>query len=71
MEQKIKQDNEIEIGLNIRAIRKSKGIKQTELVGMLQLADMILLSGLRTFRFGLWTGCLMMITPWLSLFPFL
>lgn len=39
MEQKIKQDNEIEIGLNIRAIRKSKGIKQTELVGMLQLTD--------------------------------
>lgn len=35
-EQKIKQD-EIHIGKNIREIRKSKGIGQTELVIMLQL----------------------------------
>lgn len=37
MEQKIKQD-EIRIGQNIRAVRKEKGIGQTELVRMLQLA---------------------------------
>ena len=36
-EQKIKQD-EIHIGKNIREIRKSKGIGQTELVIMLQLS---------------------------------
>ena len=36
--QKIKQD-EIEIGKNIRAIRKQRGLKQTELVGLLQLMD--------------------------------
>lgn len=35
-EQKIKQD-EIRIGENIREIRKSKGIGQKELVGLLQL----------------------------------
>lgn len=35
MEQKIKQD--ICIGANIKAIRKEKGIKQTELVRLLQL----------------------------------
>ena len=34
-EQKIKQD--ICIGANIRAIRKEKGLKQTELVSLLQL----------------------------------
>lgn len=37
MEQKIKQDNG-NIGRNIREIRKSKGIGQTELVRMLDLA---------------------------------
>lgn len=36
--QKIKQDS-IEIGKNIRAIRKQRKIGQTELVGMLQLMD--------------------------------
>ena len=36
-EQKIKQDNAIHIGMNIRRIRKEQGIGQTELVGMLQL----------------------------------
>ena len=34
-EQKIKQD--ICIGANIRAIRKERGLKQTELVSLLQL----------------------------------
>lgn len=38
MEQKIKQD-EICIGQNIRRIRKEKGIKQTELVTLLQLEN--------------------------------
>ena len=37
MEQKIKQDNEIQIGMNIRAVRKTKGVGQTELVRRLQL----------------------------------
>lgn len=37
MEQKIKQDNG-NIGRNIRQIRKSRGIGQTELVRMLDLA---------------------------------
>lgn len=37
MEQKIKQDSYIPIGENIRRIRKSKGIGQTELVRRLQL----------------------------------
>jgi len=36
-EQKIKQDNEIQIGMNIRAVRKSKSVGQTELVRRLQL----------------------------------
>lgn len=34
-EQKIKQD--ISIGANIREIRKTRGLKQTDLVGLLQL----------------------------------
>lgn len=34
-EQKIKQD--IFIGANIREIRKTRGLKQTDLVGLLQL----------------------------------
>lgn len=38
MEQKIKQEG-INIGGNIRRIRKEKGIGQTELVRMLQLAN--------------------------------
>lgn len=38
MEQKIKQDGNIQIGQNIRRIRKERGIGQTELIGMLQLA---------------------------------
>lgn len=37
MEQKIKQDNG-NIGRNVREIRKAKGIGQTELVRMLNLA---------------------------------
>ena len=37
MEQKIKQDSYIPIGENIRRIRKSKEIGQTELVRRLQL----------------------------------
>ena len=37
MDSKIKQTKSIPIGQNIRAIRKSKGIGQTELVGLLQL----------------------------------
>jgi transcriptional regulator with XRE-family HTH domain len=37
VEQKIKHDNEINIGANIRTIRKEKGIGQTELVGFLQV----------------------------------
>ena len=38
MEQKIKQD-EIFIGKNIRRIRKEKGIRQTEMVALLQLEN--------------------------------
>ena len=38
MEQKIKQDD-ILIGQNIRCIRKEKGIKQTEMVAMMQLEN--------------------------------
>lgn len=38
MEQKIKQD-EIFIGQNIRRIRKEKGIRQTEMVVLMQLQD--------------------------------
>ena len=37
MEQKIKQDSTGNIGRNIRTIRKSKGIGQTELVRVLDL----------------------------------
>lgn len=37
MDSKIKQTKEIPIGQNIRAIRKEKGIGQTELVRLLQL----------------------------------
>ena len=37
MEQKIKQDSNGNIGRNIRAIRKSTGIGQTELVRLLDL----------------------------------
>lgn len=37
MEQKIKQDNYIHIGKNIREIRKKQNIGQTELVRKLQL----------------------------------
>ena len=37
MEQKIKQDSNGNIGRNIRDIRKSKGIGQTELVRLLDL----------------------------------
>jgi len=36
-EQKIKQDNTIRIGKNIRAIRKKRGVGQTALVVQLQL----------------------------------
>lgn len=39
MEQKIKQDGVIHIGHNIREIRKARKVKQTELVRMLDLAD--------------------------------
>lgn len=38
MEQKIKQD-EIFIGKNIRRIRKEKGIRQTEMVTLMQLQN--------------------------------
>jgi transcriptional regulator with XRE-family HTH domain len=38
MEQRIKQDT-IYIGANIRRIRLEQGVKQTELVNMLQLQD--------------------------------
>lgn len=38
MEQKIKQDG-IDIGGNIRRIRLEKGIRQTELIGMLDLKE--------------------------------
>ena len=37
MEQRIKQDSNIRIGENIRAIRKSLNMGQTELVGQLQV----------------------------------
>lgn len=39
MEQKIKQQSGINIGGNIRRIRLSRGIRQTELVRMIQLQD--------------------------------
>lgn len=38
MEQKIKQD-EIFVGQNIRRIRKAKGIRQTEMVALMQLEN--------------------------------
>lgn len=41
MEQKIKQD-EIFIGENIRRIRKEKGIRQTEMVALMQLENVSL-----------------------------
>lgn len=41
MEQKIKQD-EIFIGKNIRRIRKEKGIRQTEMVVLLQLENVMI-----------------------------
>ena len=41
MEQKIKQD-EIFIGKNIRRIRKEKGIRQTEMVAVLQLENVMI-----------------------------
>ena len=37
MEQKIKQDRDIEIGANIRTVRKKMNMGQTELVRRLQL----------------------------------
>ena len=36
-EQKIKQDELIHIGKNIRSLRKERGMGQTELVGQLQV----------------------------------
>ena len=41
MDQKIKQD-EIFIGKNIRRIRKEKGIRQTEMVALLQLENVMI-----------------------------
>ena len=41
MEQKIKQD-EVFIGKNIRRIRKEKGIRQTEMVALLQLENVMI-----------------------------
>ena len=41
MEQKIKQD-EIFIGKNIWRIRKEKGIRQTEMVALLQLENVMI-----------------------------
>ena len=41
MEQKIKQD-EIFIGKNIRRIRKEKGIRQTEMVALLLLENVMI-----------------------------
>ena len=41
MEQKIKQD-EIFIGKNIRRISKEKGIRQTEMVALLQLENVMI-----------------------------
>jgi transcriptional regulator with XRE-family HTH domain len=37
MEQKIKPGGTINIGANIRSVRKKRGIGQTELVGLLQV----------------------------------
>ena len=41
MEQKIKQD-EIFIGQNIRRIRKAKGIRQTDMVTLIQLQNVLI-----------------------------
>ena len=41
MEQKIKQD-EIFIGQNIRRLRKEKGIRQTEMIALMQLENVSL-----------------------------
>ena len=41
-EQKIKRDNAINIGANIRAVRKERGIGQTELVGLLQVEGVVM-----------------------------
>ena len=41
MEQKIKQD-EIFIGRNVRRIRKEKGIRQTEMIALMQLENVSL-----------------------------
>ena len=41
-EQKIKQDDTIKIGANIRSIRKKQGIGQTELVVKLQLSGVLM-----------------------------
>ena len=41
MEQKIKQDEKF-IGKNIRRIRKEKGIRQTEMVALLQLENVMI-----------------------------
>ncbi len=41
MEQKIKQD-EIFIGKNIRRTRKEKGIRQTEMVTLMQLQNVLI-----------------------------
>ena len=45
MEQKIKQQSGINIGGNIRRIRLSRGIRQTELVRMIQLQDVNMTKG--------------------------
>ncbi len=37
LEQKIKSDSQVNLGLNIRRIRKERNIGQTELVKLLQL----------------------------------
>lgn len=51
MEQKIKQ-TDIFIGKNIRKIRLSKGIRQTELVRMLQLQNInITRESLKSFSY--------------------
>ena len=39
MEQKVKQDNNINIGANIRAVRLGAGIGQTQLANMLQVKN--------------------------------
>ncbi|MDE6024142.1 MAG: helix-turn-helix domain-containing protein [Lachnospiraceae bacterium] len=39
MEQKIKQDNKIQLGRNIRRLRLEKGFKQTEMVALLQMEN--------------------------------